>query len=109
LNLNSPECEFELPRITKKQLRLNELEKQIKKKGVNLAYERLKFAGLILKSGLCWFRGSYYLFVDRLLPVDARIDMLEGALAELEELAAKGQLERPFEQNRESEEQSENG
>ncbi len=71
------------------------LEAEIKRRGVRLAYERLSFAGLILKSGLCWFRGKYYLFVDRLLPVPARIELLTGALEELDELRANGRLERP--------------
>ena len=82
---------------SKKQIRLDELETQIKARGVHLAYERLKFAGLVLKSGLCWFKGKYYLFVDRLLPVAARVDLLEGALEELDELAAAGRLDRPHE------------
>ncbi len=82
---------------SKKQIRLDELETQIKARGVRLAYERLKFAGLVLKSGLCWFKGNYYLFVDRLLPVAARVDLLEGALEELDELAAAGRLDRPQE------------
>ncbi|MGD9124618.1 MAG: hypothetical protein PVG60_05965 [Desulfarculaceae bacterium] len=80
---------------TKQQIRLSELESEIKSREVHLAYERLKFAGLILKSGLCWFKGRYYLFVDRLLPVKARIELLEGALEELDELAAAGKLDRP--------------
>lgn len=80
---------------TKKQLRLEELESEIKSRGVRLGYERLKFAGLVLKSGLCWFRGKYYLFVDRMLPVNARIEHLEGALEELDQLAAAGKLDSP--------------
>ena len=84
-----------MARKTKKQLKLEALEKEIKQRGVNLAYERLSYAGLRLKSGLCWFKGSYYLFVDRLLPVQSRIDLLSGALDELEELAAQGRLENP--------------
>ena len=75
--------------------RLAGLEKEIKGRGVHLAYERLKFAGLILKSGLCWFRGEYYLFVDRLLPASARAELLEAALEELDELAAAGRLDNP--------------
>lgn len=75
--------------------RLAGLEKEIKARGVHLAYERLKFAGLILKSGMCWFKGEYYLFVDRLLPPAARVEMLEAALEELDELAASGQLDNP--------------
>ena len=83
--------------VSKKQKHLEDLEREIRAKGVRLAYERLKFAGLILKSGLCWFKGNYYLFVDRLLPVNARIDLLQGALEELAELAAAGRLDRPQE------------
>lgn len=88
---------------SKKQMRLEGLETQIKARGVRLAYERLKFAGLVLKSGLCWFRGKYYLFVDRLLPVAARIDLLEGALEELDELATAGKLDGPQEAQESSE------
>ncbi len=84
-----------MARKSKKQLHLESLESEIKKRGVKLGYERLKFAGLVLKSGLCWFRGKYYLFVDRLLPVSARIELLEGALEELDQLAAAGRLENP--------------
>lgn len=80
---------------SKRQLLLEDLESQIKKRGVRLGYERLKFAGLILKSGLCWFRGKYYLFVDRLLPVTARIELLQAALEDLDELAAAGKLDNP--------------
>jgi hypothetical protein len=84
-----------LPRKTKKQLKLEALEKEIKERGVSLAYERLSYAGLRLKSGLCWFKGGYYLFVDRLLPVQARIDLLSGAMEELDGLAAQGRLDNP--------------
>jgi hypothetical protein len=84
-----------LARKTKKQIKLEGLEKEIKQRGVNLAYERLSYAGLRLKSGLCWFKGGYYLFVDRLLPVQSRIDLLGGALEELDELAAQGRLDNP--------------
>lgn len=63
--------------------RLAELERQVRGKGVQLAYEKLQFAGLHLKSGLCWFKGRYYLFVDRLKPVGDRVDLLEQALEDL--------------------------
>ncbi len=81
---------------SKIQLRLKELEKEVKDRGVNLGYERLQYAGLMLKSGLCWFKGRYYLFVDRRKKVRQRIELLEGALEELDRLAAEGRLERPF-------------
>lgn len=63
--------------------RLARLEREIKELGVALAYERLQFAGLQLASGLCWFKGRYYLFVDRRKPVSERIDHLERALEDL--------------------------
>lgn len=84
-----------MARKTKKQMLLEQLEKDIKGRGVSLAYERLSFAGLKLKSGLCWFKGRYYIFVDRLLPVQARIDLLQGAIEELERLAQEGRLDDP--------------
>lgn len=83
-------------KITKAQARLIALEKEIKKRGVRLAYERLQFAGLRLKSGLCWFRGEYFIFVDRMKTVPERLDLLTGALEELIELEAKGALENPL-------------
>lgn len=63
--------------------RLSELERQVRGRGVQLSYEKLQFAGLHLKSGLCWFKGRYYLFVDRLKPVGDRVDLLEQALEDL--------------------------
>ncbi|MEW5913743.1 MAG: hypothetical protein AB1814_14375 [Thermodesulfobacteriota bacterium] len=64
--------------------RLAELEGQIKARGVQLSYEKLQFAGLRLKSGLCWFKGRYYLFVDKGKPVGECIELLENALDELD-------------------------
>ncbi len=84
-----------LTKPSKAQERLSVLEKEIKKRGVRLAYERLQFAGLRLKSGLCWFRGEYFIFVDRFKTVPERIELLAGAIEELDELAAKGLLEHP--------------
>ena len=84
-----------MARKIKKQLLLEELEKDIKSRGVKLAYERLSFAGLKLRSGLCWFKGTYYIFVDRLLPVQSRIDLLQGAIEELDLLAVEGRLDNP--------------
>lgn len=84
-------------KISKIQLRLQALEKEIKDRGVQLGYERLQYAGLMLKSGLCWFRGRYYLFVDRRKKVRERIELLQGAIDELNRLAAEGRLERPLE------------
>ncbi len=66
--------------------RLAELEREVRGRGVQLAYEKLQFAGLHLKSGLCWFKGRYYLFVDRLKPVGDRVDLLEQALEDLDNL-----------------------
>lgn len=77
------------------QERLNKLEKEIKGRGVRLAYERLQFAGLRLKSGLCWFKGQYFLFVDRYKTVPERIDLIDSALQELDELAAQNALGDP--------------
>ena len=71
-------------KLTKGQIKLRELEKMIKSRGVRLGYERLQFAGLRLRSGLCWFRNQYYLFVDRLKSVSERIEVLQNALEELE-------------------------
>lgn len=62
---------------------LAELEQRIRQQGVKLSYEKLQFGGLRLKSGLCWFKGRYYLFVDRYKPPAERIDLLEQALDEL--------------------------
>ncbi|RJX31288.1 MAG: hypothetical protein C4525_12040 [Desulfarculus sp.] len=70
--------------------RLAELEGQIKARGVQLSYEKLQFAGLRLKSGLCWFKGRYYLFVDKGKPVSECIELLDNALEELERLEAQG-------------------
>ena len=72
-------------KITKAQVRLINLEKEIKKKGISVAYEKLQFAGLRLKSGLCWYKGRYYIFIDRLKSIGQKIDLLERALQELEE------------------------
>ncbi len=82
--------------MSKSQQRLAELEKEIKRRGVRLGYERLEYAGLRLKSGLCWFRGNYYLFVDRLKAVPERLELLQNALDELDELAAQGRLDSPL-------------
>ncbi len=70
--------------------RLAELEAQIKEQGAHLAYEKLQFAGLRLKSGLCWFKGRYYLFVDKNKPVSERLELLASALEELASLQAEG-------------------
>ncbi len=80
---------------SKTQQRLTELEKELKRRGVRLGYERLEYAGLRLRSGLCWFRGTYYLFVDRLKTLPERIDLIQGALDELDQLAASGRLDQP--------------
>lgn len=74
---------------------LADLENQVRALGVSLAYEKLQFAGLKLSSGLCWFKGNYYLFVDRYTKVGARIDMLKAALEELDHLAMTGRLDNP--------------
>lgn len=76
--------------------RLNNREKEIKGRGVRLAYERLQFAGLRLKSGLCWFKGEYFLFVDRYKTVPERIDLIESALQDLNELVARNALDYPY-------------
>ena len=85
-----------MARKSKIEARLRELEREIRERGVHLAYERLQFAGLRLQSGLCWFKGRYYLFVDRYKKPRQRIELLEGALEELDRLAAQGRLDRPF-------------
>lgn len=85
-----------MAKLTKGEQRLKALEKEIKARKVRLGYERLQYAGLMLKSGLCWFRGTYYLFVDRRKKVAERIDLLEGALEELDHLALEGRLDRPL-------------
>lgn len=82
--------------MSKNQQRLAELEKKIKRRGVRLGYERLEYAGLRLKSGLCWFRGNYYLFVDRLKAVPERLELLQNALEELDDLASQGRLDSPL-------------
>jgi hypothetical protein len=92
-----------LAKLTKGEQRLKVLEKEIKARKVGLGYERLQYAGLMLKSGLCWFKGRYYLFVDRRKKVAERIDLLEGALEELDRLAAEGRLDRPFSEDGHSE------
>lgn len=88
-----------MAKLTKGEQRLKVLEKEIKARNVRLGYERLQYAGLMLKSGLCWFKGRYYLFVDRRKKVSERIDLLEGALEELDSLALEGRLERPFDED----------
>lgn len=85
-----------MAKVSKSQQRLAELEKEIKRRGVRLGYERLEYAGLRLKSGLCWFRGSYYLFVDRLKAVPERLELLQNALDELDDLASQGRLDSPL-------------
>jgi hypothetical protein len=82
-------------KTSRAQERLNKLEKEIKGRGVRLAYERLQFAGLRLKSGLCWFRGDYFLFVDRFKTVPERIELIETAMQELDQLAAQNALADP--------------
>lgn len=72
--------------------RLAELEKMIRAKDVQLSYDKLQFAGLRLKSGMCWFKGRYYLFVDKLKPLGERIELLETALEELKEIEEQGGL-----------------
>lgn len=79
--------------------KLARLEGEIKKRGVRLGYERLQFAGLMLKGGLCWFKGQYYLFVDRRKKPSERLDQLEAALEELNRLAAEGRLDRPYDED----------
>lgn len=74
---------------------LAELEKQIKGRGVKVAYERLQYAGLVLRGGMCWFKGDYYLFIDRRKTVAERCDQLENALDELSMLATQGKLDDP--------------
>lgn len=74
---------------------LAHLEKDIRDRGVQLAYEKLQFAGLRLNSGLCWFKGRYYLFVDRYKKLGERIELLRGALVELDRLAMEGRLDNP--------------
>ena len=91
-----------MAKLTKGEQRLKALEKEIKSRNVRLGYERLQYAGLMLKSGLCWFKGRYYLFVDRRKKVSERIELLEGALDELELLAAEGKLDRPFSEDEQS-------
>ncbi|CAO0823162.1 hypothetical protein DFAR_340045 [Desulfarculales bacterium] len=85
-----------LVKVSKNQQRLTELEKAIKRRGVRLGYERLEYAGLRLKSGMCWFRGDYYLFVDRCKAVLERLELLQNALEELDELAVQGRLDGPL-------------
>ena len=74
---------------------LAELEKQIKGRGVKVAYERLQYAGLVLRGGMCWFKGDYYLFIDRRKTVAERCEQLESALDELSQLAARNLLDDP--------------
>lgn len=81
-------------RLTGKKL-LAQLENQIRGRGVHLAYEKLQFAGLKLNSGLCWFKGRYYLFVDRYKKVGERVDLIKAALEELDHLALQGRLDNP--------------
>ena len=81
-------------KLSQKQ-RLDALEKEIKSRGVKLAYERLMFAGLMLKGGLCWFRGQYYIFVDRRQKPAQRIESLSAALEEMDRLSREGKLENP--------------
>ena len=70
--------------------RQKDLEAEIKARGVHLGYERLQFAGLRLKSGLCLFKGRYHLYIDRYKNTAARVEVLKNALAELDELATNG-------------------
>lgn len=76
-----------MSKLTANQLQLQRLEKRIKDAGVRLGYERMQFAGLRLRSGLCRFKGQYYLFVDRRKSVPERIELLHSAL---EYLAGRG-------------------
>jgi hypothetical protein len=71
------------PKLTKIQKQLLDLEKRIQDCGVRLGYERLQFAGLRLRSGLCRFRGRYYLFVDRFKTAHERVELLQNALEDL--------------------------
>ncbi|MCB2189570.1 MAG: hypothetical protein KQJ78_24395 [Deltaproteobacteria bacterium] len=70
--------------------RLQELEAELKARGVQLSYEKLHFAGLMLKGGLCWFKDGYHIFVDRRKTPAERLDSLEAALEELNRLTAPG-------------------
>ena len=81
-----------MPKLTKTQTKVMALEKSIKAKGVRVAYERLQFSGLILRSGLCWFRGNYHIFVDRHKTPQERYDFLEAVWTELQELENSGRL-----------------
>ena len=70
--------------------RQKSLEARIKGRGVHLGYEKLQFAGLRLKSGLCLFKGRYHLYIDRYKNTAAKVEMLQNALAELDEIEANG-------------------
>ncbi len=82
------------PKLSGKKL-LAHLEDQVRGRDVHLAYEKLQFAGLKLNSGLCWFKGRYYLFVDRYKKVGERVELLKAALDELDRLVRDGRLDNP--------------
>ena len=72
-------------RISRKhQQRLTALEEAAGAAGIEVSYDRLKYAGLILKSGLCTYKGRRIIFVESRKPPQEKIDILVDVLSSLD-------------------------
>jgi hypothetical protein len=69
---------------TKAERQLAALETVAKDLGIEVSYDRLKYAGLILKSGLCTYRGRQILFIERRKKPREKIDVLVEVLSALD-------------------------
>ncbi len=72
-----------MPKGIRKELKA--LEERAKELGIEVRYEKLEAAGLKLASGLCWFKGRYYLFIDRRKRATERRELLSEAIEALEQ------------------------
>jgi hypothetical protein len=66
---------------TKADRQLAALEKVARELNIEVSYDRLKYAGLILKSGLCTYRGRQILFIERRKKPQEKIDVLVEVLS----------------------------
>jgi hypothetical protein len=69
---------------TKAERQLAALETVARDLGIEVSYDRLKYAGLILKSGLCTYRGRQILFIERRKKPREKIDVLVEVLSALD-------------------------
>jgi len=69
---------------TKVERQLAALERVAGEMGIEVSYDRLKYAGLILKSGLCTYRGRKILFIERRKKPREKVDVLVDVLSDLD-------------------------